>query len=363
MNTINTVPDFRNINDPNNITDLAFHTVKPSSPEETQELERSQETISVVKDSPVITNSFDPNIDPYIDIVKVPLTTEHGGESRAHSIRIPEWNDREIGVVGETYLCVPNSQIAEVGAQIRAQSGMQWKESKVFFDGKVYRRTFTCDDGGMTAKVPVVGDLICLVMEEMNSYDSTIKAGILCYFMRLVCLNGMRSKAFSFGHTFRHSMNNIDWEEEIHQSVLKLTGREVAMKLPAFANACGALQKPIDFHDLKLISTGVLDNDGKPVKDKEYLSKLPTQQYGQIVKNMLVSENYPQNGDSYTSWDLLNSGTEILWHQRKITQGAIKNNSHVVDGLLRYGRDTLDNQNPVNPRQMSIPMDDNPAHS
>ena len=135
------------------------------------------------------------------------------------------------------------------------------------------------------------------------------------------------------------------------------------MKLPAFANACGALQKPIDFHDLKLISTGVLDNDGKPVKDKEYLSKLPTQQYGQIVKNMLVSENYPQNGDSYTSWDLLNSGTEILWHQRKITQGAIKNNSHVVDGLLRYGRDTLDNQNPVNPRQMSIPMDDNPAHS
>ena len=352
MNNINTVPDFRNTNDPNNITDIAFHTVKPSSPEETQELERSQGTISVVQDSPAITNSFDPNIDPYIDIVKVPLTTEHGGESRAHSIRIPEWNDREIGVVGETYLCVPNSQIAEVGAQIRAQSGMQWKESKVFFDGKVYRRTFTCDDGGMTAKVPVVGDLICLVMEEMNSYDSTIKAGILCYFMRLVCLNGMRSKAFSFGHTFRHSMNNIDWEQEIHQSVLKLTGKEVAMKLPAFANACGTLQESIDFQELKVIS-----------ENKDYLGKLPTQQYGQILKNMLVSGKYPQNGDSFTSWDLLNSGTEILWHQRKVTQGAIKNNSLVVDGLLKYGQDTYNNPNPVNPNQMSIPMDDNPAHS
>ena len=352
MDNTNTVPDFRNTQDPNNITDLAFQTVEVPRPEETQELERSQETISVVQDSPVITNSFDPNIDPYIDIVKVPLTTEHGGESRAHSIRIPEWNDREIGVVGETYLCVPNSQIADVGAQIRAQSGMQWKESKVFFDGKVYRRTFTCDDGGMTARVPVVGDLICLVMEEMNSYDSTIKAGILCYFMRLVCLNGMRSKAFSFGHTFRHSMNNIDWEQEIHQSVLKLTGKEVAMKLPAFANACGTLQESIDFQELKVIS-----------ENKDYLGKLPTQQYGQIVKNMLVSGKYPQNGDSFTGWDLLNSGTEILWHQRKVTQGAIKNNSLVVDGLLKYGQDTWDNPNPVNPNQLSIPMDDNPAHS
>ena len=101
MDNTNTVPDFRNTQDPNNITDLAFQTVEVPRTEEIQELERSQETISVVQDSPVITNSFDPNIDPYIDIVKVPLTTEHGGESRAHSIRIPEWNDREIGVVGE----------------------------------------------------------------------------------------------------------------------------------------------------------------------------------------------------------------------------------------------------------------------
>ena len=352
MNNINNVPDFRNTNDLNNITDITFQTVEIPRLEETQELDRSQGTISIVKDSPIITNSFDPNIDPYIDIVKLPLSTEHGGKSRAHSIRIPELSDKEIGVVGEKYLCVPNSQIAKVGAQIRAQSGMEWKDTKVFFDGKVYRRTFTCEDGGMTAKVPVVGDIICLVMEEMNSYDSTIKAGILCYFMRLTCLNGMRSKAFSFGHTFRHSMNNIDWEQEIHQSVLKLTGQEVALNLPAFANASGALQKPIDFQELKVIS-----------EDKDYLGKLPTQQYGQIVKNMLVSEKYPQNGDSFTGWDLLNSGTEILWHQKKITQGAIKNNALVVDGLLKYGQDTWDDPNPVNPDQMSIAMDDNPAHS
>ena len=124
MNNINNVPDFRNTNDLNNITDITFQTVEIPRLEETQELDRSQGTISIVKDSPIITNSFDPNIDPYIDIVKLPLSTEHGGKSRAHSIRIPELSDKEIGVVGEKYLCVPNSQIAKVGAQIRAQSGM-----------------------------------------------------------------------------------------------------------------------------------------------------------------------------------------------------------------------------------------------
>ena len=64
MNDINIVPNFRNTNDPNNITDLAFQTVENPNIEETQELERSQETISVVRESPVISNSFDPNIDP-----------------------------------------------------------------------------------------------------------------------------------------------------------------------------------------------------------------------------------------------------------------------------------------------------------
>ena len=99
--------------------------------------------------------------------------------------------------------------------------------------------------------------------------------------------------------------------------------------LNKFTEACGKLQKPIDFQELKLLS-----------ENNAYLGKLPTQQYGQIVKNMLVSEEYPQSGNEFTAWDLLNSVTQILCHQKKITQGAIKNNALVVDGLLQYGKDT-----------------------
>jgi hypothetical protein len=295
-------------------------------------------------DTPIIVNSFDNALDPFTEIQKLPLSTEYGGASKAHSIRMMvKGNDTEMGIVKENYLCISNKEISEVGSEIRNASGMQWELQKVFFDGKVFRETWLCKDGGLEASVPQVGDIVGLVMEVINSYDSSTKAGILCYFMRLVCLNGMRSKTHQFGYSFRHTLNNeLDWQSEINQSVIQLTNKNPQYMLNKFTEACGKLQKPIDFQELKLLS-----------ENNAYLGKLPTQQYGQIVKNMLVSKEYPQSGTEFTAWDLLNSGTQILWHQKKITQGAIKNNALVVDGLLQYGKDTYDEPF-VDPRQTKM---------
>ena len=295
-------------------------------------------------DKPIIVNQFDNTLDPFTEIQKLPLQTQYGGLSKAHSIRLMlKGKDTEMGIVKENYLCVSNKEISEVGREIRNASGMHWELQKVFFDGKVFRETWLCKDGGLEAKVPEVGDVVGLVMEVVNSYDSSTKAGILCYFMRLVCKNGMRSKTHKFGYEFRHTLNNqLDWQSEINQSVAQLTGRNPEYMLNQFSQACGKLQKPIDFQELQVLT----DND-------KYLGKLPTQQYGQIVKNMLVSKEYPQTGTEFTAWDLLNSGTLILWHQNKITQGAIKNNALVVDGLLQYGKDTYDEPF-VNPNQTDM---------
>tara|TARA_R100001082_G_C4333682_1_gene146857 strand:- start:69 stop:1058 length:990 start_codon:yes stop_codon:yes gene_type:complete len=295
-------------------------------------------------DKPMIVNSFDSSLDPFTEIQKLPLSTEYGGSSKAHSIRMMvKGNDTELGVVKGGYLCVSNKEISEVGSEIRSASGMQWELQKVFFDGKVFRETWLCLDGGLQSEVPVVGDIVGLVMEVVNSYDSSTKAGILCYFMRLTCLNGNRSKDYQFGYSFRHTLNNeLDWQSEINQSVAQLTGNNPQYMLNQFTEACGKLQKPIDFQELKVLS-----------ENPDYLGKLPTQQYGQIVRNMLVSQNYPQSGNEFTAWDLFNSGTEILWHQKKITQGAIKNNALVVDGILRYGKDTYDEPF-VDPNQTDI---------
>ena len=295
-------------------------------------------------DKPIIVNQFDNTLDPFTEIQKLPLQTQYGGLSKAHSIRLMlKGKDTEMGIVKENYLCVSNKEISEVGREIRNASGMHWELQKVFFDGKVFRETWLCKDGGLEAKVPEVGDVVGLVMEVVNSYDSSTKAGILCYFMRLVCKNGMRSKTHKFGYEFRHTLNNqLDWQSEINQSVAQLTGRNPEYMLNQFSQACGKLQKPFDLQELQVLT----END-------KYLGKLPTQQYGQIVKNMLVSKEYPQTGTEFTAWDLLNSGTQILWHQKKITQGAIKNNALVVDGLLQYGKDTYDEPF-VDPNQTDI---------
>ena len=295
-------------------------------------------------DQPIIVNSFDNALDPFTEIQKLPLQTQYGGLSKAHSIRMMlRGKDTEMGIVKENYLCISNKEISEVGREIRNASGMHWELQKVFFDGKVFRETWLCKDGGLQSTVPQVGDVVGLVMEVINSYDSSTKAGILCYFMRLVCLNGMRSKTHQFGYSFRHTLNNeLDWQSEINQSVLQLTGNNPQYMLNQFSQACSKLQKPIDFQELKLLT-----------ENNAYLGKLPTQQYGQIVKNMLVSKEYPQSGTEFTAWDLLNSGTQILWHQKKITQGAIKNNALVVDGLLQYGKDTYDEPF-VDPNQTDI---------
>jgi len=284
-------------------------------------------------DKPIIVNSFNSALDPFTEIQKLPLSTEYGGISKAHSIRMMlKGKDTELGIVKENYLCISNKEISEVGSEIRSASGMKWELQKVFFDGKVFRETWLCTDGGLQSEVPVVGDIMGLVMEIVNSYDSSTKAGILCYFMRLTCLNGQRSKTHKFGYEFRHTLNNeLDWQSEINQSVIQLTGNNPQYMLNQFTEACGKLQKPIDFQELQLLT-----------ESDKYLGKLPTQQYGQIVKNMLVSKDYPQNGNEFTAWDLFNSGTEILWHQKKITQGAIRNNAKLVDGLLQYGKDTYE---------------------
>ena len=48
-------------------------------------------------DKPMIVNSFDSSLDPFTEIQKLPLSTEYGGASKAHSIRMEvKGNDTEI---------------------------------------------------------------------------------------------------------------------------------------------------------------------------------------------------------------------------------------------------------------------------
>ena len=69
-------------------------------------LNNISEIVEVEKvDKPIIVNSFDATLDPFTEIQKLPLQTQYGGMSKAHSIRLMlKGKDTEMGIVKENYL-------------------------------------------------------------------------------------------------------------------------------------------------------------------------------------------------------------------------------------------------------------------
>ena len=264
---------------------------------------------------PVISN-LGGKLDPFVEIHKQPTFLPSGKQSGAFSVTLGE-SEKEVGIVKENYLLVENKQISEIGQNIMSDSGIDFQPDKVFFNGKQFREIYVAKDAGLEVEVPKVGDLLGLVFEIQNSYDSSIKAGVNVYFQRLACENGMLSKAFGFGHTFWHTMNNVNWDNEISRATQVLRNQSGG-RLRSFAEACGKLQKPIETQDIANIR-------------ENYISKLPTQQFGQMYDKYLADKDY-------SAWGLLNAGTNVLWHADKLTTANFNNNSLVVDGLLDYGK-------------------------
>jgi len=323
------------MNNLNNITNLV-----PVSEE--YESKKMNNTYFVPEKPIELVNSFSsskfPNLNPFCEVDIRDLVTSDGLTSMGKSVRIPEMDNLEISVKTSKYLLVSNAEIASVGNEIRNRSEMNWKPEKIFFDGKTYRRSFVCEDSYFIRNIPQVGDQVALVMEEVNSYDGQTRAGIYFYYIRLICDNGMRTRDHGFSYPFRHTLNNLSWESKIDQALLKLSGNDLDMRFNRFLQSCSFLQ------DIEV-------SEPMPIllNNKEYLESLPTTQYGQILRNMYTATETDEygnvtskygSGNSYNMWDFFNSGTELLWHNPKLTQGSIDNNSLLVDGLLKYGSDT-----------------------
>ena len=167
-----------------------------------------------------------------------------------------------------------------------------------------------------------------LAMMMNNSYDGTLKAGIQIFLMRLSCLNGQVSREFGWGIDFRHFIQDgIDWEQNIMKASQILSGQQIETLPARFANRIGDLAEPITLQDMATIRT----ND-------DYLGKLPAQQYAQMLDKM-YADGMVTDGNSFTAYDLFNAGTNVLWHQKKMTTASFKNNALVVDGMMKYGRD------------------------
>jgi hypothetical protein len=273
---------------------------------------------------PTIKN-YGGNFDPFMEVHKEPVFFNDGSQNpMVYGIRLGSENKLLAGNVSADYLLINNKDLVDICLnEVLNKSQISFEHHKRFFNNKGQFRDIYYADSSIEARVPEVGDIIRLVAEIQNSYNGTTRAGIRFYFERLECLNGMTSNMFGFGHMFRHSLGNIDWQDQILKAteVLRIQSE---YRIKRFAEACGKLQKPIGNTEIKQIR-------------ESYLSKLPTQQFGQLM------DKYYQDGD-FTAWGLLNAGTNVLWHSNKLTNANFSNNTMVVDGLLQYGSDNYDNE-------------------
>ena len=255
--------------------------------------------------------------DPFTEIQKKRLYNDDGYNSNAQNVRVKRSNGQylEAGTVGQNYLLITNKEVNNICTEIRDESGMNWEHNKIFFDGKRYRNVYRTES---FQKELDNGDVAYLMFTELNSYDGSSPAGFRIDFMILVCKNGMISPKYGWDSKFRHSLGNVNWQEQIRAGALALTGQKAEIQMNHFSQACNTLHNPLSMDNLSEIR-------------KLFIPKLPNLRYGEIL-----TEYHEKEGS--TMWDLMQAGTSKLWHRGKMTNADFTNNACFVDGLLDYGK-------------------------
>lgn len=260
---------------------------------------------------------------PYAEIRKVPLNYQ-GIESSAYSVQRREENDwKEAGVVGSKYMLLSNSKVKEAADQVANASNIQFEQDKTFFDGRRY--IYSLKSNNVIGNIKQ-GDDLALGIQFWNSYDGSKSFGFAMMLYRLICTNGMMSKNFFNTYRFKHEPNSENWEESLEQ---------VTSNINAMANGSLRLEEFID--SLKKLNSLHINVDELGSIRHNHLQDIPTGTWGQIVDRFTspVNNNAGDVDYYYTGWQLLNAGTDILWHKENPTVASYNQNQLIVDGLCR----------------------------
>ena len=268
-------------------------------------------------------------MNPYLPIRKVPLDYE-GISSSAYSVQterppkptkdgmsmtIPEW--KEAGVVGHSYLLIPNQEVKDLVDQLTTATPWQWNVVREFFDGKRYVYTLATTDVNHEVDVD---DFVGLGLNAWNSYDGSVSFHLRFMAYRLICLNGMTSSDAFFQFRFKHDKSSEGYAEEVDQA--KSLFDKADNDLNNFCSRSKNLLRPMPIKELQDIRNN-------------YLQDLPTGTWGKVVDKLFLDKS--KTPTNYKAWDLMNAATSVLWHNEKPTVSDYKHNQYCVDNLLRYG--------------------------
>ncbi|MEM7296869.1 MAG: DUF932 domain-containing protein [Bacteroidota bacterium] len=255
-------------------------------------------------------------IDPFVDIRKERLVDKlTGAPSKNFGIWVPDPSEeqgwKEMGVVSENYLLLTNKEVRGLALDIALESTFDHEESRIFWDGARFAHVIDFTD----TKVEIAeGDEVGLSLITRTSYDKSWKFEAALMGKRFACDNGMLSGEFFAHVSFKHTGDSNRWKELVKQGLSIITHADNNMK--RFVEGLRLLKK-----------TSVNDELLRKVWFHQY--NLGDSNAGKILNRYLSSEEP-------TLYGLLNAGTNVFWHNQKMTGADFKHNSSFVTNLLQY---------------------------
>ena len=219
---------------------------------------------------------------------------------------------KEVGVVGNKYLLIPNTEVKDLADDIAEQSRLDWTPLKTFFDGRRYFYGMQCRT---TTEEVKVGDDVGIGIGFWNSYDGSTALSFRLFLVRLACTNGMISKDTFQSFRFKHDSSSEGYEEEIMKAVDTIDNCSSNID-----TAVNGLRKMVD-------TTFDID---EMKKVRTLIPALPVTTWGKITDNYLKK----YHNDDVSLWEFYNSCTDILWHDKKPTVASFQHNAYITDALL-----------------------------
>lgn len=257
-------------------------------------------------------------ISPFVPIVKVPTHSSYTGNLAGYAVEIEDPSEksgfRVVGNVSANYLLLTNEEVRELALEVAQRSGLPFRESRIFWDGA--RFAHIIDFLGVEEDV-CEGDGVGLSLVTRSSYDRSWRFETALMGKRFACDNGALSGEFFARVAFKHTQGEsreADWKDVVRAG-LSVVNR-APESLGRFATALREL-KEVKMTDEQLRRVWKLaPSIGDGIKGK-------------------IMARYVEHEEA-TLYGFFNAGTNVFWHNEKMTAADYANNDAFTSGLLRY---------------------------
>jgi hypothetical protein len=262
---------------------------------------------------------------PFVPIVKTPNYAENSGNLTGYSVEVEDTESetgfRHLGNVSPGYLLLTNAEVRALAVEIALQSGLPFKESRIFWDGA--RFAHVLDFTGVSEAVED-GDEVGLSLITRSSYDKSWRYECALMGKRFLCDNGALSGEFFARVSFKHVAASGEpaeaWKEVVRQ------GMSVIDRAP----------EDLDRYvrGLRLLKRAKM-TDARLRDVWRLLPGLGDGARGQIVSRYVEHEEPSLYG-------LFQAGTAVFSHRgEKMTAADFVGNDQFTTALLKYAFERL----------------------